>query len=204
MIKNIVFDIGNVLVTFHPMAHFLPHFKDEEKTKQLCHQVFSHDAWGWYDQGLKTMDELHEIYQETYPIQYEDISYILQHWLPLMKFMPETFAYMKELKTRGFHLYLLSNISKDSADYLKGCMPFFEIVDGEILSYAYKVNKPDVKIYQALFDTYSLIPEETIFFDDNLPNIEQANRLKVHGVLFENLEDAKKKAEEIIGSLKLC
>ena len=132
MIKNIVFDIGNVLVTFLPAQHFLPYFKDEEKTKEICQKVFSHEAWEKYDQGLNSMKDLHEIYQRECQKQYKDIAYILNNWMELMHLIPETLAYMKELKARGYHVYLLSNISKDSADYLKAKMPFFELADGII------------------------------------------------------------------------
>lgn len=204
MIKNIVFDIGNVLVTFHPSKYFQKHFQNASKTKYLCDTVFQHEAWERYDQGIYSMDDLHFVYQAAYPRDYHDISYILDHWLYLMELMEESFTYLKELKKRGFHIYLLSNISKDSADYLKQTMPFFEEVDGAVLSYEKKVNKPSAEIYHHLLEQYQLLPEETIFFDDNLKNIEQAKQMQIHGILFTDIKQAKCIAEALIERESIC
>lgn len=204
MIKNIVFDIGNVLVTFYPQEHFLPYFKDEGKTNRLCEQIFTHEAWEQYDQGVLQLADLYEIYDDMYPEDIVDTHYILDHWLALMKAMPDTFAYMKELKKQGYHVYLLSNISKDSADCLKKKMPFFNEVDGGVLSYEVKMIKPTAGIYEELLKRYQLVPQETIFFDDNKANIEQARKMGIFGILFIDLADAKKQAISIIEGQKLC
>ena len=65
----------------------------------------------------------------------------------------DTFAYVQTMKNQGYKIYLLSNISIDSAAYLKAAMPFFKVADGAVLSYEIKVNKPDRKIFEAL-DVY--------------------------------------------------
>lgn len=204
MIKNIVFDIGNVLVTFQPVKHFNTYFKDEDKTKRLCHEVFAHEAWGKYDQGIYFMDDLKRIYKKTYPSDYEDIEYMLEHWLPLLSFLPDSYAYFQALKKRGFRIYLLSNISKDSADYLKNTMPFFQDVHGSVLSYEVNINKPDKRIYEHLLQTYQLRGDETIFLDDSEANIEEARHCGIYSVLFEQLEDVKQMVEEHIRSQSTC
>ena len=204
MIKHIVLDIGNVLVTFEPVKHFSAYFKDEEKTKRLCSQVFGHDAWEKYDQGIYFMEDLKRIYQDAYPQDYEDISYILQHWLSLMKFKPETFTYAKQLQERGFEIYLLSNISEDSANYLKQTMPFFDAFEKGVLSYAVNINKPDKRIYEHLLHTYQLRPDETIFLDDSKLNVEQAQALGIHAFVFDTIENAIEDVERTIRSYEEC
>lgn len=203
MIKNIVFDIGNVLVTFDPKTYFMKYFK-EERSAYLCTCVFGHEAWERYDQGIVQKEDLHDIYHNAYPNDYEDIALMLEHWMELMELKEDSFAYLKEMKKQGYAIYLLSNISEDSAVYLKERMPFFNEVDGEILSYAVKVNKPDHRIYDTLLNTYDLKAEETVFLDDNVPNIEQAKAMGIHGVVFTDVEKAAKEVDEIIRGTKAC
>ena len=56
MIRNVIFDIGNVLVSFHPVEYFYPVFK--EKTETLCTYVFGSKEWALYDQGILTKEEI--------------------------------------------------------------------------------------------------------------------------------------------------
>lgn len=204
VIQHIVFDIGNVLVRFDPVQHFFAYFKEEEKTKQLCAKVFAHEAWEKYDQGVYVMEDLKKLYRKEYSSEWEDISYILEHWLQLMTFMPETLSYAKQLKQRGYHTYLLSNISKDSADYLKKTMPFFDEIKDGVLSYEVQVNKPNKKIYEHLLQTYALRPEETIFLDDKYANVKKAKQLGMHAFVFTTITHAIEDVERTIRSMEAC
>lgn len=204
MIKNMIFDIGNVLVTFYPKAYFSQSFPDEIQCARICDEVFADEAWQLYDQGIYDKEALHEIYQKKYPQDWKEISYVLEHWLSLMQLKEDTFAYLQAMKNQGYRIYLLSNISIDSATYLKATMPFFEVVDGAILSYEIKVNKPDHEIFEALFQRYQLQAQECIFFDDLAKNIAAANALGMHGIVFENMTQAVKEAADIIERERLC
>ncbi len=200
MIKNIVFDIGNVLVSFDPYAYFIEIFKDECKTRKLCEIMFQDESWSKYDQGMLQKKDLEMIYQEKYPEQKEELVYMLHHWEFLMKENPDINQYMKELKEKGYHLYVLSNISKDSADYLKKTQSFFSLIDGSILSYEYKIIKPDIRIYKKLFETYQLEPSTCIFLDDRKENIDMANKLGMKGIVYHDLKKAQNMISSIIGS----
>lgn len=182
MIKNVVFDIGNVLMTFQPVVYFNSYFQNEEKTMRLCTQIFADDAWAKYDQGILFMEDLKEYYTKTYPDDKEDLLYILDHWLELMGPIPEAFQLMQDLRMEDYGIYLLSNISKDSADYLKATQPFFGYADGAVLSYEEKINKPDHRIFQILLERYDLKAEETLFLDDNLTNVEAAKCRGIHAL----------------------
>lgn len=204
MIKNIIFDIGNVCVTFKTMEYFLPYFNDAVKTKTLISHIFGNQLWRDYDQGIINEAQLRKTYIETLDDEPFDIHFILDHWKPLMKAIPTTYALMQALKQQGFHLYILSNINLESASYLKARMPFFSIIDGAILSYEEKLIKPDPAIYHCLEKRFGLRFEECIFIDDLKENIEQANQLGIHGIVYQNAKQVEQDVWKRIQEEKTC
>ena len=158
MIKHIVFDIGNVLMTFAPETYFIRWFQSEEKTHRVCSRIFTHEAWEKYDQGIWMLEDLYAVYHDAYPDMVEETDIVLQNWLQLMQPMQESIAFMKQMKNAGYGIYILSNISQDSADYLKETQQFFPLADGAVLSYEEKTNKPDPYIFEVLLERYELTP----------------------------------------------
>ena len=146
MIKHIVFDIGNVLMSFAPEAYFKRWFQSEDRTHRICSRIFTHEAWEKYDQGIWMLEDLYAVYHKAYPDMLEETNIVLQNWLQLMKPMQESIAFMKQVKDDGYGVYILSNISQDSADFLKKTQRFFSLADGAVLSYEEKINKPDPHI----------------------------------------------------------
>lgn len=185
MIKHVVFDIGNVLMTFHPKDYFLQWFPSEEQTEMVCNRIFFHEAWDKYDQGMYLLEDLYEVYHKEYPDMREETDFVLTHWMELMKPMQESIAFMKEVKEAGYGVYILSNISEDSAIYLKATQSFFPLADGAALSYEEHVNKPDPRIYEILLERYDLQPDEILYLDDCAENMEQAQRMGFHGIVFD-------------------
>ena len=107
--------------------------------------------------------------------------------------------FLKSLKQGGYRIYILSNLSYESYECVSK-FNFFKLIDGGIYSYRLNVCKPDRKIYDALFSNYNINPKQTIFIDDNEDNINMAIKLGINGVVFDNLEDVKKKVESIINN----
>lgn len=204
MIKNIVFDLGNVLVSFQPKVFFLRMFKEQTKTDDICTKIFTHEAWSLYDQGVYQLIDLYRVYGEEYPDDIEDIKQVLLNWLKLLEVIPTTYTLLKQLKKEGYNIYILSNISKDSADYLKSTQDFFLYVDGTVFSYEEKLNKPDPKIYDILVNRYQLKVSETIFIDDQIGNIHQAQKLGIHGIVFLNIKQVEQEVRDIIRRMREC
>ncbi|MFR8213771.1 MAG: HAD family hydrolase [Longicatena caecimuris] len=204
MIQNIIFDIGNVLVTFDPYTYFLKYFKEETKTRTLCELMFSHEAWSQYDAGILLRKDLYEIYHQAYPQYQEEMDHMLTHWLKLMEPIPETLACMKELKQQGYGIYLLSNISQDSADYLKKTQDFFAYADGAVLSYELHTIKPDAAIYEELLRRYHLEPATCVFLDDGVQNIEKACSLGMQGIVVCDIQTALQELKELLEGEKVC
>lgn len=199
MIKHIVFDVGNVLMSFAPEAYFKRWFQSEERTHRICSRIFTHEAWEKYDQGIWMLEDLYAVYHKAYPDMLEETNIVLQNWLQLMKPMQESIAFMKQVKDDGYGVYILSNISQDSADFLKKTQRFFSLADGAVLSYEEKINKPDPHIYEVLLQRYELNAGELLYLDDNVENVRQAELLGIHGIVFRDvscIKEAKRLLKE--------
>ncbi len=186
MIRNIIFDIGNVLVSFHPVEYFYPVFK--EKTETLCTYVFGSKEWALYDQGILTKEEVEKNLLDTYPKDKDAILYILAHWKEFMKPIMPMKKLIEELKENGYKIFLLSNISEDSYLYLKREYPYFFDVNGGMYSYRIKRNKPDKKIYEELLSVYGINASESLFLDDRKENVDAAKALGFHGMIMEDVD----------------
>ena len=124
---------------------------------------------------------------------FEDIKYILSKdnlsiTYPLMS---ENLDYIKELKTNGYKLYLLTNITEDSYNYINTIIDINSIFDGGIYSYQEHVIKPNPNIYNLLIDKFKLSKKETIFFDDKEKNIIAACNVCINGIVFNSINDIK-------------
>ena len=194
MLKHIIFDIGTVLMSFQPKEYYRPFFPDEKHCMILCQKVFGHLIWENYDQGVFLLADVRKAYAQEYPEDVEDIERMLKDWMDLMKPMKESIAFLKEMKAEGYGIYLFSNISKDSADYLKEQQDFFSFADGAVLSYEEQRIKPDPILYHILFTRYGLQPEECLYLDDNEKNIIQGRLLGMQTVLMKDAQEGIKEA----------
>ena len=107
---------------------------------------------------------------------------------PLIK---TNFEYIKSLKGKGYRLYLLTNITEDSYNYINNLIDINKVFDGGIYSYQEHLIKPDYKIYNLLIDKFDLNKSETIFFDDKEKNVIAANKVGIKSFIFTNIEDIK-------------
>ena len=106
----------------------------------------------------------------------------------------EMYPVVKALKENGYKIYLLSNCP-DWFDDFKKSVPAFAFFDGFIISAYYNEIKPDEKIYKALFNEFSLKPEECFFIDDMQANIDTANRLGMNTHCFADRDFEKLKQD---------
>ena len=198
MIKNIVFDLGRVMVEFDPVAYLRGFGYPEELVQKLFDIVFGHD-WYLHDRGdYATIDDLRLALTQKYPAYAAELNAVLRgDWVKIHYLKTDTADYMAELKRRGYRIYILSNLSVESYEYIRQ-YDFFRLIDGGVFSYQERSCKPEEKIYRTLLDRYSLVPEETVFLDDNPDNIAAADRLGIHGVLFTDLATAKEQTERLL------
>ena len=198
MIRNVVFDLGRVMVEFDPVTYLRSFGYPEELVQKLHEIVFGYD-WYLHDRGdYAAIDDLRKALVEKHPAYAAELTAVLRgDWVKIHYLKTDTADYMAELKRRGYRIYILSNLSVESYEFIRK-YDFFRLIDGGVFSYQERSCKPEEKIYRVLLDRYGLVPEETVFLDDNADNIAEANRLGIHGILFTDLAAARAETERLL------
>jgi putative hydrolase of the HAD superfamily len=184
--KNIVFDIGNVLVHYDPEA-FIQRSPYRKEKEALMREIF--DSWEWVELDRGTIDEREAFdrFLKRNPSLREEIMYIEEHWVnEVFTLIGGTSEILTRVKKQGYRVYLLSNFGKRGFEKIEKEYPFFMHIDGKIVSYTVKSVKPEKEIYEHLLNRYHLNPEETVFIDDNENNLETASKYGILCHRFQN------------------
>ena len=199
MIKNVIFDIGNVLVDFRwrDLMETLGIGKEEQVIFE--HSVFGSRWWKELDHGVMDEQEAVENIRRDNEKYLEAFNLVWEHFDELVEPFDYALPWIEGLKSKGYQVYLLSNYPKTlfETHEEKGKFPFLSAVDGKIVSAFVKMVKPNADIYQCLLNTYQLKAEECVFIDDRPENIEGAKALGMQGIVFYNYEQACKELEQM-------
>ncbi|MBO7599842.1 MAG: HAD family phosphatase [Lachnospiraceae bacterium] len=198
MIKNIVFDIGNVLVEFGWKPYFDKFNLTPEEFERLVNATVKSNVWNEMDRGAVSEEEILNAYIANDPGIEDIIRAIYADFHDMLKQYDYTKDWIKSLQAEGFKVYCLSNMSHKSVRENADALDFIPLTDGTILSCDYNIIKPEKAIYDLLFDKFNLIPSECVFIDDVKRNIDKAKELGMYGIVFES----KAQVEEEIKRLK--
>lgn len=191
--KNIIFDFGNVLAAF----------KEEELSQRFCtnptdYPIFKHlvfDNWQQLDEGSIEPSIYIETAISKAPKHLKsDIVNYFNNWYKLLIPLTNTWDFVKELKAAGYSLYILSNAPVQFAEHAHECYNVVKEFDGIVFSAPLRLFKPEPEIYQYLFDTYHLKPEECFFIDDRIDNISAGRQFGMDGIVFTGDIKSVKKA----------
>ena len=198
MIKNIIFDIGNVLITFDWDGLARQIGFTEEDIEVLKVKVIG-DRWDEFDRGVMPEDEALKYVQEAIPGLEEKFATLWNRIDEALWVFPYVDSWMSELKERGYRIYLLSNFPKRLYEKEeKEKFTFIKYVDGKVISSFIRLIKPDREIYEYLINQYNLIPEECVFLDDRKKNVDAAKAIGMQGIVFSSYEEAKKELNELL------
>ncbi|MEG0275668.1 MAG: HAD family phosphatase [Coprobacillus sp.] len=179
--KNIIFDIGNVLLQFQPEAYLQKHYT-QDTIDDLMTIIFASDEWVELDMGTMMIKDVIKSLTSKYPKYEKQIIFILENWTDMMVPIQENVDIAYQLKEKGYSLYLLSNFHTEAIETMFNKYEFFHIFDGKVISAHEKVVKPDEEIYQILLKRYHLDPNQSVFIDDSLANITACQRLGITGI----------------------
>lgn len=183
MYKNIIFDLGGVVVDFNPREFLLERFYNEDMENRVFDLTFGSEEWLLLDAGKLTRAEgnarMLEKAKEAGCVF--EVQSVLDDWGRMLKTRRKTVEVIKRLKKMGFSIYYLSNIPQDIIDEIRQ-REFWPLFDGGIASCEVQLTKPDPAIYKLLLERYELIPAETIFVDDHKPNTTAAFDLGITGI----------------------
>ena len=199
MIKNIVFDLGNVLISFRPSEFFDKKKYPGNIKAKILSDIFGSKDWRRLDNGEITTSEAIDAIALKSSLKKEEIAHIFNLRSELMFPLDENVRLLPELKKQGFRLYFLSNFPIDIFEEIKTGYYFFRYFDGGIISSEAKFSKPDIRIYEILLEKYSLIPGECLFIDDLEINVKAAEVAGMKGlVTFGSLEISKEIEKALI------
>ena len=185
MIKNIVFDMGNVLIRFDTDI-FLDRvgITDPDDRRILKRNVYQSLEWARMDRGSLTDAEACAIMSERVPPRLKDaVTKLVEKWdRPILE-IEGMYELVKELKEKGYHIYLLSNASYHQHDYWPD-IPASRFFDGKLISCDVHLVKPQPEIFLLFCQQFGLKMDECFFIDDSPLNIEAACLCGMHGAVF--------------------
>ena len=189
MIRNMVFDIGNVLMDFRWKEYMRSLFGEDETLIQTINQGIWHNGcWAAMDKG--EMDGTATLRSAVaFAPQYEkEIKLTLDSVAHAFHKFEYSIPWIQELKRMGLNVYYLSNYSAFSVAANPDVLDFIPYMDGGVFSFEVKAVKPEPEIYRCLCEKFGLKPEECLFTDDVPANVKGAQACGFQGIVFEGYE----------------
>ena len=200
MIKNVILDIGNVLGYFQwrELGRECMKLNDEE-FRIFSDAMINSGLWDEFDKAYMSDDEIIHAITDRMPTLSDRIPEFFKRLEDIVIDYDYACPWIDELHDRGFKVYILSNYGKTAFEAgTKKRLKFVPMADGKVISYEIQKVKPHKEIYEFLLDKYGLKADECVFFDDRRENIEGAENVGIHGIWFQNIDQAKADLEKVV------
>ncbi len=175
-IKNIIFDIGNVLISYQPEEFHAAQGTAEERIKTYISDIYEGREWQMLDRGTITLRDAIDSIAKRSPLSAAEIASVFEMRDRLLFPLNGNTKLLKPLKNDGIRIFYLSNFPEDMFALLSKRYDFFNEFEGGVVSSHVKLLKPEPEIYRLLLGKYELVAEESLFIDDLERNIEGAAR----------------------------
>ncbi len=200
MIRNIVFDIGNVLTDFRWREFLQDKGFEDDMIDRIAKASVASPLWDEVDRGEWDMEKLMAEFVKLDPEIESELHQAYDNITGMVTKREYAIPWIEELKSKGYGVYYLSNFSDKAYEECRDALDFLPYTDGGILSYRDKVIKPDERIYKLLLSRFGLKAEECVFLDDTRKNVEAACKLGFRGICFRTKEQAEEELNTIIHS----
>ena len=179
MIKNIVFDLGGVLVDWNPEYLFKDVFRDKSELDHFLENICTPD-WNEKQDAGRSLSEAIRTLQERHPKYRDEIRLYYDEWTTMLGGpIEQNVALLKPLKA-NYRIFGLTNWSAETFPIAYDLYPFFGEFEGIVVSGKERLAKPDERIYLLLLERYGLSAAECLFIDDNARNTRAATALGFH------------------------
>jgi HAD superfamily hydrolase (TIGR01509 family) len=183
MIRTIIFDLGNVLISFIPSEFLKKKNYPATIRNTILSDIFQSEEWKKLDNGDITVIEAIDSIASKSALKREEIALVFNFRADIMFPLDDNVRLLPELKKQGFGVYYLSNFPLDTFEEVKNDYYFFRHFDGGIISSEVKLSKPDKRIYRYFLDKYSLNAGECLYVDDIEENVRAAESTGIQGML---------------------
>ena len=188
-IKNVILDMGNVLLNYDPDFSLDTLCTNPEAKPIIKKYLFEGYEWIQTDLGVITPEHRFESVKKHIPEQFHnDFASVHENWAICMTPVDGAKEFCDYLKRNGYRIFILSNASTEFYTYFTKQFEL-DFFDGYAVSCDLKIIKPDERIYKHILDKYSLVPEECLFIDDRKENTDAAEKLGMFGFEFKKNYD---------------
>ncbi|MDD6318168.1 MAG: HAD family phosphatase [Succinatimonas hippei] len=199
-IKNVIFDLGGVLIDWNPVYVYKSVFHDEAKLKYFLENVCTSEWNAQMDRG-RSFDECIKELQDKFPDYKNEIAMWKTRWVDMLQgSITQGVELFNAVKKSGkYTCYALTNWSAETFPTAFKLFPFLNDFEGIVVSGEEKMTKPDKGLYLTLFERYHLNPEECLYIDDNDDNIKTGKSRGMVTISFKDPEEGYKKAMKRLG-----
>lgn len=199
MIKNIIFDIGDVLMRFTWNDYVTELFKgDITRINSVNEAINKTGLWIELDKNIMTEKETIARMLAYDPASSAYVKLALDNARLCFNRLEYSVPWVKELKAKGYNVYFLSNYSKFNIKAAPEVLDFIQYMDGGVFSCDVQLIKPDPAIYKSLWNKYNLTPAECVFIDDRIENVEAAISLGMRAIHFTDYPKTKKALDKLL------
>ena len=197
-VKNVIFDLGGVVFDWNP-DHIVSRVQPvAELQAALKEALFGHADWRMFDRGTLSESELMDRLQLRLGATRREVDTILDAVRNSLVEKPETINLLRALQAQGTPLYCLSNMPASIYAHLRQRHSFWDAFSGIVISGEVQLMKPEPEVFMHLLDAFNLRPEESVFIDDLLPNIESAKQVGLHAIWFKDAAQCRRELDRIL------
>ena len=177
IVKKFLFDLGNVFFDWNPERILKPIFNNDERMNFFINNISFPLLDTRCDAGITIEVAVNDAIKKFPEFEKEIKLYYPNHGNMVGGFFQKTVDVFYKIKELNHPCYVLSNWSAETYEGMEETYPFLKDFDGKIISGRDFLIKPDPAIYELAISRFDLIPQETLFIDDRLDNIEAAQNL---------------------------
>lgn len=189
--KNVIFDIGNVIVVWSPIEIVRRTFGTECDVDELINRIFHTELWKQLNLGFISEEEAKTGYRKGLDFTQDQVDALFFHIKDTQDLISGTVALIKKLRSAGFRIYVLSDNVNGIVHHLKKRYDFWKYLEGGVISSEVHLLKPDPEIYRILLDTYGLNVTESVFIDDTPRNTWGARDLGLAAIDFASADQCE-------------
>ena len=185
-VKKFLFDLGNVFFDWNPERILKPIFNDDERMNFFINNISFPLLDTRCDAGITIEVAVNDAIKKFPEFEKEIKLYYPNHGNMVGGFFQKTVDVFYKIKELNYPCFVLSNWSAETYEGMEEKYPFLKDFDGKIISGRDFLIKPDPAIYELAISRFDLIPQETLFIDDRLDNIEAAQKLNFQTIHLTN------------------